>query len=429
MRKSWVAITHGGTWGNSIFVFLLAITVRIACIFFLHPYLDLARFELERTALSLAHTGVYGNPYAIPTGPTAHVSPGYTVMLAALFRLFGDGTSGEIVKELLASVVSAIGCALILPVASAFRLSRAVGLISGIIFALVPLKPLVQIDGDWEAPYTAIFIALLCISTVRQWRTHDLLLSHAAGRGLLWGLALLFSSVLLPILPVLLVAGLYVFRNAGLKRYGVAACLELAIALLCLVPWVVRNEAALRSPVATRSNLGIELRVSNNDEATPDQRVNYNRGVYHRFHPLQNVGEALKVKQLGEIKYNRLAMRDTKAWIAAHPQRFAELTIGRFADFWFYPDPSRVKALLGDLTAILGLTGLVLVWRHCWQAGLASSLILLFYSAPSYLVHVGARQRYPIDWLLTLLSVYAVSRLWDASGSRIARNAVLRQTP
>ncbi len=211
---------------------------------------------------------------------------------------------------------------------------------------------------------------------------------------------------------MLLVAGAYAFRRAGLRRYLLTACLEFAVALLCLAPWALRNEMALGSPIATRSNFGIELRVSNNDEATPDQRVNYIRGVYGRFHPLQNAGEALKVRQLGEVRYNQLAVQHTETWIAGHLERFAELTAGRFAYFWFYPDPSKIKALWGALTAILGLIGLFLVWQHCWEAGLTTSLMLFFYSAPSYLVHVGARQRYPVDWLLTVFSVYAVSQIW-----------------
>ncbi|MDQ2776451.1 MAG: hypothetical protein M3Y57_16280, partial [Acidobacteriota bacterium] len=72
-------------WG--VWIFLLAFLVRLAFVVAFHPYRDLTRYELERTAISLAHTGVYGNPYAIPTGPTAHVSPGYTLLLAGLFRV------------------------------------------------------------------------------------------------------------------------------------------------------------------------------------------------------------------------------------------------------------------------------------------------------------------------------------------------------
>lgn len=72
-----------------LLVFAVAFVVRIVMIIVFHPYRDLTRYELERTAISLATTGVYGNPYAIPTGPTAHVSPGYTLILAGLFKLFG----------------------------------------------------------------------------------------------------------------------------------------------------------------------------------------------------------------------------------------------------------------------------------------------------------------------------------------------------
>jgi hypothetical protein len=34
-------------------------------------YKELERYEMERAALSLAHTGTLGNVYGIPTGPSA----------------------------------------------------------------------------------------------------------------------------------------------------------------------------------------------------------------------------------------------------------------------------------------------------------------------------------------------------------------------
>src|SRR6185312_7750431 len=111
---------------------------------------------------------------------------------------------------------------------------------------------------------------------------------------------------------------------------------------------------------------------------------------------------------LGEVAYNRWASAQAKQWIRSHPKRFLVLTIGRIRDFWFYPDPSKVKAAFGDLTAILGLLGLIEVWKRDKITGAVVTSTLLFYSAPSYLIHVGARQRFPVDWLLVLLSVAAV---------------------
>src|SRR6476469_583693 len=87
-------------WKSSILIFLVGVLVRLAFIAVAHPYKDLSRYELERTAISLSRTGIFGNPYAIPTGPTAHVSPGYTIILAGIFHAFGEGKTGEIVKEI-----------------------------------------------------------------------------------------------------------------------------------------------------------------------------------------------------------------------------------------------------------------------------------------------------------------------------------------
>jgi len=398
-------------WNSSILLFLLGVSVRLAFIAVAHPYNDLSRYELERTAISLARTGIYGNPYAIPTGPTAHVSPGYTVILAGIFHLFGEGKTGEIVKEVVSASVTSLGFAFLPFAADRVLRDANLGVVAGMICALFPWKPMVQIDGDWETPYTALFLTLLVPITIELWRRKTFSLRNAVAHGLLWGLALLFASVLLPLLPVLALVGWWFLRGGATGRYLRFVAVELLVACLCLLPWVVRNERALGSPIATRSNLGLELRVSNNDDATPDQLANLLLGVYDKYHPLQNVGEAKRVRQLGEVEYNKWANAQARDWIRSHPKRFLALTVGRIKDFWFYPDPSKLKAIFGDLTAVLGLIGLLQVWKREEMNGAALTGVLLVYSAPSYLIHVGARQRLPIDWLLVLLSVAAVAAL------------------
>ncbi len=391
-------------------IFIAGMLVRLAFIAVAHPYKDLSRYELERTAISLSRTGIFGNPYAIPTGPTAHVSPGYTVVLAAIFHLFGEGTTGEVVKEVVSTTVTSLGFAL-LPFAANWIFGDAsLGVIAGMMCALFPWKPMVQIDGDWETPYTALFLTLVVPLTIQLWKGKTFGWHKAVGHGLLWGVGLLFASVLLPLMPVLALIGLWFLRGANPGAYVRFVAVQFAVAILCLIPWMVRNDKALGSPIATRSNLGLELRVSNNDDATSDQRANLLLGVYDKYHPLQNVEEAKRVRQLGEVQYNKWAGDWTKAWIRSHPKRFVALTLGRVADFWFYPDPSKLKAVFGDLTAILGLIGLIGVWRHDQLNGAVLTCVLLVYSAPSYLIHVGARQRLPVDWLLVLLSVAAVAR-------------------
>lgn len=397
-------------WKASIFIFFTGVLIRLAFIAVAHPYNDLSRYELERTAISLSRTGILGNPYAIPTGPTAHVSPGYTIILAGIFHLFGEGTTGEIVKEVVSTIVTALGFALLPFAADRILGSASLGTAAGMICALFPWKPMVQIDGDWETPYTALFLTVLVPMTIDLWKRKTFKWQNAVVHGLLWGFALLFASVLLPLLPVLALVGLWFLRGAHPGRYVRFVGIEFLVAAVCLLPWVVRNESALGSPIAARSNLGLELRVSNNDEATSDQRANLLLGVYDKYHPLQNVGEAKRVRQLGEVEYNRWAKARATDWIRSHPKRFVALTLGRITDFWFYPDPSKLKAIFGDATALLGLIGLIQVWKHDKINGAVLTCVLLVYSAPSYLIHVGARQRLPVDWLLVLLSVAATAR-------------------
>jgi hypothetical protein len=409
INRIWSFFLHLSPVRLSALIFVTAFLVRLAIILVFHPYHDMTRLELERTAISLATTGVFGNPYAVPTGPTAHVSPGYPLILAGLFRVFGTGTAAQIVKELLAAVVTSALCAMVPWVASVFRLDHRAGMVAGFVCALGPAKPLVEIQGDWETPYTALFLMLVSIATVRLWREARLSAKNAAAYGFLWGLALLFVGALLPLFLIFLALGAYFCRVAGVSKYARFAAVELAVAALCLAPWIIRNCYALGAPVVTRTNFGLEMRVSNNDFATPNERRNDDLGVYRRYHPLQSPEQALRVRQMGEVAYNRQELSDAKQWIRTHPARFLQLCLGRAREFWFFPDhTSPVKTAYLDLIGALGFVGLILVLRRQPLSGIVLLIILLVYPLPNYLVHVGLRQRFPLDWMLTLLSVTAI---------------------
>jgi hypothetical protein len=407
MKSLWIALGKLSPFQLGILLFSIAFLVRLAFIIVFHPYRDLDRYELERTAISLATNGVYGNPYAILTGPSAHVSPGYTLILAALFRIFGTGTPAEVIKELLASGVVALQCALVPAVSTRLNLGRTAGTIAGLIAALYPSSPLVQIDGDWEAPYTALALMLIAVLTTSLWQTRDLSTLKAITHGVCWGVVLLFVSALLPILLVINLVSLYLFRK-DIKGYIQFAAVQLLTVGILLAPWTLRNLHALGSPVLTRTNFGLELRVSNNDFAMPDQRTNYLNGVYQRYHPLLSQTEATKVKNVGEVTYNKLALREATDWISQHPARFLALSLGRARCFWLYPDPSPLKALYIAITGILGVCGLLSIVRARPLSFTALAIIFLLYPLPNYLVHVGVRQRYPMDWCLLLLSVVFV---------------------
>ena len=256
IERLWRFLTDVSSVQSGLFIFLIAFLARIAFIVIFHPYEDSTRYELERTAISLATTGVFGNPYAIPTGPSAHVSPGYTVLLAGLFRVFGTGIPAQIIKEVLASAVTSLVCALLPAVARAFTIDVRAGVFAGLVSALYPARPLVQIEGSWEAPYTAVALIVLSVLTVRLWRSREFTRRNGLVHGLAWGISLLFVSALLLMFVVFVIGGTYYVRCvAGVRRYLSFAVLEVFIVAALLAPWAIRNSYALGSPILTRSNL------------------------------------------------------------------------------------------------------------------------------------------------------------------------------
>ena len=386
-----------------------------------HPDGHAHKYELERVAATLATTGLYGNPYAIPTGPTAHVAPGYTLILAGLFRVFGTGVGGVIAQMVLASVITALIGALLPSLAGVLRLPLLAGVIAGLIFALSP----VQIDGAWESPYVLLALMLIAGLTVHLWREQNTAFGSAALYGVCWGIALLFAPAMLTTFVVLAIAGIYFFRQAHLRSYLAFVVVETLVVGLCLAPWAIRNERAFGSPVFTRSNFGLELRVSNNDQAGADQMAAITNGAFRKFHPFMSIAEAMRVRDMGEVAYNKEELRLAREWIFAHPRKFVELSLTRARYVWFghYPAVSSgslstratvtAQRTLHYLTALFALLGLIYVVRNQFATGTVLLILLLTYTAPYYFVHFTHRYVYPVEWILMLLSAVVLVEIWQ----------------
>jgi hypothetical protein len=58
---------------------------------------------------------------------------------------------------------------------------------------------------------------------------------------------------------------------------------------------------------------------------------------------------------------------------------------------------------------MFGFFGLAVLLAQKDRVGIILGLIVLIYPLPNYLVHVGLRQSYPVEWLMLLLGMSLIS--------------------
>jgi len=356
--------------------------------------------EMENIAKSIAVHGTFADPYLLPTGPTAHTAPGYPLVLGLIFLLFGVGAAGETASRMASAIVASIQYALLPRVSIALGLPRFTGAVAGLLAALAPYKGYVEGSRDSvDQPYVALALVLLFLYTWKAWSSPAEAISPFA-RGLWWGLASLFSPIL-----GFVFAAVIGYEFFALRRHAGLVPLVAAFAAI-QAPWAIRNWMEFQAFVPTRSNFGLELRVSNRPESFALMEDNVSHGVMRRFHPGLNEEEARKVAAEGEMAYTRSAMADARAEIRRDPARFLRLTSERFWRFWLAPSRRFKTTAASTAITLLGLLGLCLLpansgTRLTW-------LILLTYPLVYYFIQVDARYTYPLGWIFLTPAVYAV---------------------
>jgi hypothetical protein len=199
-----------------------------------------------------------------------------------------------------------------------------------------------------------------------------------------------------------------VYEIFAMRRHTGLAAMFAAFAAI-QAPWAIRNWIEFQAFVPTRSNFGLELRISNLPESFALMEDNVSHGVMSRFHPGLNENEARKVAAEGEIAYTRSEMADARAEIRRDPARFLRLTGERMWRFWLAPSRRFKTTAASTAITLLGLLGLCLLpanpgVRLTW-------LILLTYPLVYYFIQVDARYTYPLGWIFLTPAVHVVMRV------------------
>ena len=387
----------------SMVIFALSFVARCGVLVWLRPF-SAENFEPVNVAVSLATTGHFANAFGLlATGPTAHVAPLHPFLLSLLYRLAGAGMGFSIAMHLLAITVLSLQYALLPYAARLLSLPRMAGVWSGLIAAAVPVRFWVETSGAQEHVLAGLACIALVPVTAAIFRRGEPNLLQSAGCGLGWGVAFLISPVFMAVL-----AGLILVLPRRPRLSAVLVCCS----ALAISPWVIRNYQVLGTLAPVRDNLGLELSVSNNDQATALLERNV-RMPGHR-HPYSNLAEALKMRAMGETAYYHLRQDEALRWIGDHPRRFLLLTLERIFFFWFNPVADVAKNFFLALLTLGGFWGIYLLYPRNRESARILMVLWLTFQIPYCFVQVSPRYRFPIDWSFWLLSAYALWRFLRA---------------
>lgn len=381
--------------------------------------------ETGLAAIGLLQTGSLANPYFLPTGPTAHVSPLNGGLIAAIYAVFGINSDLSRIVLGLAACAAYLACTMMtISFCNRYRTSALVMVL--LVTCLLPFTLFENVVGwrQWDQPYAALLLMAgfwICMSEPLQSpRSAIRRLPNDIVLGGLAGLACLTSP---SVVPALLVGwAITLWRQIGRSGSAFRIFRSLALMVILVFPWGLRNKADLGAWIFTRSNFGLELAVGNNDTATGRSPLD------ERIHPHDSEAAARRVQEIGEVGYMAEMSNQASDWIVRHPGRFIALTLTRLRlilmpppDFvgWLPLGAAWVSGLalvafnLAKLTAIAATIirrDRVLMWlTFCF-------LPLLPYAA----THVGLRYLYPVFFpSLCLIATFIdqVSRRTRSAGS------------
>jgi hypothetical protein len=179
-----------------------------------------------------------------------------------------------------------------------------------------------------------------------------------------------------------------------------------------VTPWFVRNYRTFHAFIPFRDNMGIALRLST--KGATDYWGPYELG------PWNSPAEWEEFKQLGELRYMATKQRQAIAFIKANPGWYAKTTLRRvffiWTGYWSLDhsylqqeewDP--VNIVFCSAFTILALLGLRKAWSRCRSAAWHYAIVLLIFPLIYYVASPELYYRRPLDPLMVVLAVYAVT--------------------
>ena len=364
-------------------------------------------FEVGQIAKSIVLGKGFSSPLLmVETGPTAHLCPIYTYLVAGVFKLWGIYT----VKSHI--FLQAINCGFaaltVFPIFAIAKRTFGESVAVGASWLWVVLPNAWHIPMNvWDSTLFALFFALIFLATIEIQESKKALIWVLYG--LLWAMSSLINATILSVFLPLLGWLHWNRRNRASSRHVAIALLSFAVGI---APWMIRNYRVLGTFTPLRSSFGLMLWVGNNPVVIGTDSF--------RLTPFFDQQESIEYRRVGEIAYMHAKEHEALVFMRSHIAGTMVNILRRFGLNWFEvtdrgshiwsADPLYLKGLfaLNALIILLSWLGAGFALRSHTPAALAYLLVILFYPLVYYLTSPLVRYRFAIDPILVILAVYGL---------------------
>ena len=401
-----------------LFIFVLAFAARV--IFFIamrkiEPHLwnagDMGINGWLEIAQNLAAGKGYSTQMLLTYFPLDHLAPAAArgplpvLLLAGLIR-GAPQFYGQLLFPL-AWVFSAAGAVLLYFIASRALTSRVKGLCAAGFFALY--LPEMNISTTYAAASESIFTLLLLAYLLAMLRYNQSGFSVWVLRaGLFLGCAALARPIAF-YLPLIAVPYFFMEgRKSGIAR----AALFLLVFIACLLPWVIRNQRTLGTPLVTTTLGGYNLLRHNG----LIEQNNFARRDGPSFDPAARALFAKAGYQnldgLSEVAADRILSEEAKRIIRRYPLRYLKLCVKRLGWIWYKENQMEKGIYLAQNIPlyVLMFAGMIYAWLRRNKYLSFLSLHILFFIFFHAAVVAQFRFLLPVMPCGILLAVYALSK-------------------
>jgi 4-amino-4-deoxy-L-arabinose transferase-like glycosyltransferase len=416
---------------SSLVIVIVALAARVAFAWYevrqIPPQvLSIVPFQTEtgHIAYSIASGKGFSSPFQRDTGPTAWLAPVYPYLLAGIFKLFGIYSLHSFFIALALNILFSAGACVPIFYAGKRIARLGVASASAWLWALFPNAIIIPFEWIWDTSLSVLLMAILLWATlelaesrrVRDWCLY----------GLLWGFALLTNPAGALLFPVLLAWAAYRIRDRErVAAWLVRPALAAALALLCCLPWTIRNYVQFHKLIPLRSNFAFELYIGNNE----------NYDDLHRSRPgaITQDREIVRYLHMGETAFMEEEKRKAVAFIVEHPRIELWLISQRFVDFWtgtatplaaFRQADSlwlRLILVCNDAMPIFAFLGIVVLVATKNTCALPVVAIPLIFPLLYYVTHTSLRYRHPIDPIILLLAATGVHGIWRGTAHKFSK--------